>query len=59
MTRDDSKIFTRPPIEKHVIVADIIDDVMEIVIEKKGKVVIVENGKLNGFGKIAMILRYW
>ncbi len=35
------------------------DDVIETVIEKKGKVIIVENGKLQDFEGISMILRYW
>lgn len=37
---------------------DAIDDIVETVIEKKGKVVIFENGKLDRFDGIAMILRY-
>jgi predicted transcriptional regulator len=36
-----------------------VDDVMEVVLEKKGKVKIVENGKLSKYDGIVMILRYW
>ncbi|MDI1355220.1 MAG: hypothetical protein PSX36_09890 [bacterium] len=56
---ETSKFHLHPPHGNHQIISDAADDAMELVIEKKGKVVIVENGKLDDHGKIALILRYW
>jgi hypothetical protein len=54
----DSQISLTPPVEKHNIIVDAADDVIEIVKEKGGNIVIVENGDLKSFDHIAMILRY-
>ena len=59
ITDDASEIFLHPPKKPHEIIKDAVDDVMETVIGKNGKVVIVENGKLVKFEGIALILRYW
>ena len=59
VTEDDSDIFLHPPKKSHQIIEDAVDDVMETVLEKNGKVIIVENGKLSKFEGIALLLRYW
>lgn len=43
---------------KYDIITDAADDVIEVVTEKGGNVVIVENGELKDFERVAMILRY-
>lgn len=55
---NDSQIFLTPPVGKYDIIVDAVDDIIEIVKEKGGNVAIVENGGLNDFDHIAMILRY-
>ena len=56
---DESTLYLNPPRKKHKILIDAVDSVMEKVIEKNGKVMIVENGQLSQFDGIALILRYW
>jgi len=55
---NDLRLYKRPPEGEHKIVTDAVDDVMEKVLELKGNVTMVENGKLEDHGRIAMILRY-
>jgi hypothetical protein len=55
---DDSHIHLTPPTGKYYVIADAADDVIEVVKEKGGNVVIVENGELKAFGRVALILRY-
>lgn len=59
ITEDKSTLFLSPPDGDYEIITDAVDDVMELVLNKKGKVIIVDNNKLKDFGGIAMILRYW
>ncbi len=54
----DSKLYAHPVQQKHEIITDIVDDIMELVLEKKGKVILVENGKLDKYERIALIARY-
>jgi hypothetical protein len=58
ITADGSKIFLRPPQSEHEIISDAVDDVIEEVLKKKGKVVITEDGHLEKFDGIALLLRY-
>lgn len=58
-TVDSPTLLLNPPEAPHNIISDAADDVMEIVLAKKGKVIIVENDKLKNSGGIALILRYW
>ncbi len=37
---------------------DAVDDVIETVLAKQGRVVFVENGRLSAYGRIALVLRY-
>lgn len=59
VTEEGSKLFLHPPAEPHRIITDAVDDVMETVLAKGGKVKMVENGKLNNYEHMALILRYW
>jgi hypothetical protein len=51
---NDSHIYLTPPMG----IYDIITDAADVVKEKGGNVVIVENGKLKDFDRVAMILRF-
>lgn len=55
---NDAQLHLMPPVETYDIVADAADDVIEIVKEKGGEVMIVENGDLDKHQHIAMLLRY-
>jgi len=59
LAEDKSALFLSPPNMDYEIISDAADDVMELVLDKKGKVVIVDNDKLKEFDGIALILRYW
>ena len=54
----DEEIFLTPPAKPYNIILDAADDVIEIVKEKGGDIVILENGELNHFNHIALLLRY-
>jgi hypothetical protein len=51
-------LFTYPPVGQYDLVHDAADDAIEITREKGGEVMIIENGTLEGFDRIAMMLRY-
>jgi hypothetical protein len=55
---DGAYLWMRPPVEEHVMLADAVDDVIETVLEKGGRVVFVENGALAEFEGIALVNRY-
>lgn len=55
---DDSRIYLGPPAGNYEILSDAVDQLMLMVKEKGGNVVIVENGELANFNHIAMQLRY-
>jgi hypothetical protein len=55
---NDAHIYLTPPAGKYYVITDAADDVIEVVKEKGGNVVIVENGELKNFERVAMILRY-
>ncbi|MGP8216626.1 MAG: hypothetical protein ACLQQ4_13760 [Bacteroidia bacterium] len=52
------KLFLHPPVTEHKIVTDSVNDLIEIVLEKGGKVVFMENGDLKDFRNIGLLLRY-
>lgn len=54
----ETEIFLTPPVGKYKVVLDVADDIIEIVKEKGGNIVILENGALKNFNHIALILRY-
>lgn len=51
-------LFLSPPAEVHDIVDDAVESVIRTVLEKNGKVVVTENGKLEKLDRIALLLRY-
>jgi hypothetical protein len=55
---DGLYLSLRPPADPHTILADAIDDVIETVIEKGGRIVFVSNGALAEFEGIALVNRY-
>jgi hypothetical protein len=59
VAEDELELLLSPSKKVKINIDDAVDDVMEVVLEKKGKVKIVENGKLSKYDGIVMILRYW
>jgi release factor family 3 len=57
ITKDD-QLFLHGSGEKPVRYSDVIDEIINTVLEKNGKVVIMEKGGLEGYGGIALMLRY-
>ncbi|WP_276370925.1 hypothetical protein [Chryseolinea sp. H1M3-3] len=55
---NDTRIYLSPPAGNYEIISDAVDDLIEIVNEKGGEIVIVENGELEKNGRVAMLLRY-
>jgi hypothetical protein len=55
---DRFNLFLSPPVEKHDILADAVETIIETVISKNGRVVMVGNGRLMNFDQIALMLRY-
>jgi hypothetical protein len=52
------RLYVRPPKKPHKILADAVDDIIELVLKKNGKVYFVDNGKLKDYKHIALITRY-
>jgi len=52
------KLFLHPLVSEHKTITDSVNDVIEIVLEKGGKVVFMDNGELRDFSKIGLLLRY-
>lgn len=55
---EEYHLFLRPPALPHKVLADAVDDLMEIVIEKNGQVIFVDNGQLRDYQRVALIMRY-
>jgi Bacterial archaeo-eukaryotic release factor family 3 len=51
-------LYLHPPKAAHRALADAVDDIIEMVLEKKGKVFFTDNGMLKDFQCIALITRY-
>ncbi|MGZ4044424.1 MAG: baeRF3 domain-containing protein, partial [Bacteroidia bacterium] len=51
-------LFLKPPAEIHDILDDAVESVISTVLQKDGKVVVVENEMLNKSGRITLLLRY-
>jgi hypothetical protein len=51
-------LHLRAPKGKYTLVPDAVDDIIETVVEKGGKVFFTEEKKLNSFDSIALLLRY-
>ncbi len=51
-------LYLRPPQKQHTVLADAVDDLIELVLKKEGKVFFVDNGLLKDYERIALITRY-
>ena len=56
--KNEYKLLHHPPASLHKIITDAVDDVIEIILKKGGNVIFLENGKLNEYNNIGLILRY-
>jgi hypothetical protein len=55
---DKKHIYLKPPQKPHTKLADAVDALIELILEKEGHVYFVENGLLKDYGRIALITRY-
>lgn len=55
---DDYRLFLEPPGETYNELPDVVNTLMEIVIEKGGRVIPLENGVLANYGGVVLITRY-
>ncbi len=51
-------IQLHPPKTEHITITDAVDDLIELVMDKGGKVFFTEDDELSAFGRIAMTTRY-
>lgn len=58
LTADEYQLYLRPPGKLHKSVADAVDDLVETVLEKNGRVFFTDNGMLKEYNRIALITRY-
>ncbi len=58
LKEDEYHLHLMPPKEAHYILPDAVNTLMETVLEKNGQVVMLENGALAVYGRIALISRY-
>ncbi len=54
----DNKLYLHPPKEMHTEIPDVINEIISMVLQKNGNVVIVEKNTLKDFERIALINRY-
>ena len=55
---DDYYLFRKPPLQGYRIITDAVDDLLELVLEKKGRVLLVEPDTLPFGKKVLLITRY-
>ena len=55
---NEIKLYLNPPLVKHQVMTDAVEEIVSTVIEKKGDIVVVENGMLQEHERIALLLRY-
>ena len=58
MEKDAYCLYLRPPQKPHKVLADAVDDVIEMVLEKNGQIFFVDNGMLKDYQRVALITRY-
>lgn len=58
LVKDAYRLFIRPPQNAHRILADAVDDIIEMMLEKNGQVFFTDNGLLKDYQHIALITRY-
>ena len=52
---DDGEIYLKPPKKATRIISDAVDEIMKIVLGKKGEVIIVENGSLSNYRHMVLL----
>jgi len=55
---DNIHLHLKPPMQPHLILADAINELIELVLSKDGEVTIFENGALENWQRIALVTRY-
>ena len=58
LAKNEYKLLLHPPATLHKIIADSVDDVIETILKKGGNVIFLENGKLNEYDNIGLLMRY-
>ena len=58
MREDSGQLYLRKPASDHVMIPDAVDEIVERVHVRKGKVFFVGDGELEEFGHIALVHRY-
>ena len=58
LTDNEESLLLKVPKGNHKIILDVVNEIIEIVTQKNGKVILVKDGKLDHVERIAMILRY-
>ena len=56
--KDAYRLYLRPPQTPHKVLADAVDDIIEMVLEKNGQVFFTDNGMLKDYQRVALITRY-
>lgn len=55
---NDYYLLRKPPLLEHRVITDAVDDLIEVVLEKKGKVLMAEPGTLPSGNKVILLTRY-
>lgn len=55
---DQYHLFLHVPQEPHIVLADAVNEIIEMVLEKDGVIYFTDNGKLRNHQRIALITRY-
>jgi hypothetical protein len=55
---NDYKLLLQPPRKPYTIIPDAVDDLIETVSKKGGKIMFLENDQLKKLGHLALVLRY-
>ena len=56
--KDACRLYLRPPQTPHKVLADAVDDIIEMVLEKNVHVFFTDNGMLKDYQRVALITRY-
>lgn len=58
ISENDYHLYLRPPKKSHKVLADAVDELIELVLEKNGHVFFVDNDQLKDYTRVALITRY-
>ena len=58
LSKDPYYLFLKPPHQTHQLLTDAVDDLIELTIQKKGKILFTEDGLLDLEKNVALITRY-